>query len=92
MSVSPIGESFRISEHVQKLIIKLDIPDLTPAQVAQFTPIIDDILSNADLSTITPKKIILGLQERLGFDITELKVSPSANSNVEISSPEGIGE
>jgi hypothetical protein len=52
-----------------------DIPDLTPAQVAQFTPIIDDILSNADLSTITPKKIILGLQERLGFDITEFKVS-----------------
>jgi upstream activation factor subunit UAF30 len=50
------------------------MPDLSPQQIELFTPIIDKILDNADLTTITPKKIINGLQEKLGYDITEFKV------------------
>jgi hypothetical protein len=50
------------------------MPDLSPEQIRLFTPIIDSILAGADLTTITPKKIILGLQEKLGYDITEFKV------------------
>ena len=50
------------------------MPDLWPEQIQRFTPIIDDSLELADLNTITPKRIILGLQEKLGYDIAELKV------------------
>jgi hypothetical protein len=52
---------------------------LSPKQIELFTPIIDGILAKSDLSLISNKKIILGLQDKLGYDITDIKVSFSCS-------------
>jgi hypothetical protein len=47
-----------------------------PAELAQYSAIIDGILAEGDLQTISAKAIRRQLQEKLGFDITDKKVSP----------------
>ncbi|KAK2628250.1 hypothetical protein QTJ16_002896 [Diplocarpon rosae] len=44
-----------------------------PAQIAQYTAIIDSILRNGDLATISAKKIRNGLQEALDHDLSDQK-------------------
>jgi upstream activation factor subunit UAF30 len=46
---------------------------LTAQQAETFIPIIDEILGRADLQTISVKRTIANMQERLGYDITDLK-------------------
>jgi hypothetical protein len=57
-----------------------DCPDNLPqALVDQYVPVIDGILKNADLNTISAKKIRAGLQDRFrDHDINSNKVRPSA--------------
>jgi upstream activation factor subunit UAF30 len=45
-----------------------------PEQHAQYTVIIDNILSQSDLATISEKKIRRALAETLGYDISDQKV------------------
>jgi upstream activation factor subunit UAF30 len=45
-----------------------------PSERAQYSAIIDDILAEGDLNTISAKQIRRGLQARLGIDISEKKV------------------
>lgn len=40
-----------------------------------YSRIIDDILSNSDLNTISAKKIRKGLQDHVGQDLTPQKVN-----------------
>ena len=47
---------------------------LSPDIAEKYAAIIDDILENADLNTISAKRIRKGLQERLGHDISGEKV------------------
>ncbi|EKD13590.1 uncharacterized protein L3040_009000 [Drepanopeziza brunnea f. sp. 'multigermtubi'] len=51
---------------------------LLPAEIAQYSAIIDDILRNCDLATISAKKIRKGLQEALNQDISDKKEQVSA--------------
>jgi len=43
-------------------------------KLKQYTPIIDAILKNSDLSTISVKKVRNGLSEQTGVDFTPVKV------------------
>jgi len=43
-------------------------------QRASYAAIIDEILANADLETISAKRIRNGLQERVDYDLTPQKV------------------
>jgi upstream activation factor subunit UAF30 len=50
-------------------------PSPVPAeQRASYAAIIDEILANADLETISAKRIRNGLQERVEYDLTPQKV------------------
>ena len=42
-------------------------------QQTSYSAIIDDILANADLTTISAKAIRKGLQEKVDYDITPLE-------------------
>ena len=55
-------------------------------QHAAFSAIIDEILSNSDLNTISAKRIRKGLQEKVDYDITPQKVSFSTRTENEQSS------
>jgi len=48
--------------------------ELPPDMAEQYSAIIDSILEDADLNTISAKRIRKGLQERLGHDISGEKV------------------
>ncbi|PBP19142.1 serine/threonine-protein kinase [Diplocarpon rosae] len=48
-------------------------PVVHPAQIAQYTVIIDSILRDGDLATISAKKIRNGLQEALDHDLSDQK-------------------
>lgn len=52
-----------------------DIVALLPAERAQYSAIIDDILAKGDLQTITAKQIRKALAEKLDSDIGDKKVS-----------------
>jgi hypothetical protein len=52
---------------------------VTPEEEAQYTPIIDDILANADLATISAKAIRKGIQTRVDHDISAKKVRAYAH-------------
>lgn len=43
----------------------------------KYTEIIDTILAESDLNTISEKRIRKGLQEAVGYDLTPQKVSQS---------------
>ncbi|KAK3053107.1 hypothetical protein LTR09_005733 [Extremus antarcticus] len=47
--------------------------DLPPEQEAAYCAIIDDILANSDLTTVSAKRIRKGLQEKVDYDITAQK-------------------
>ena len=47
-----------------------------PSQRTSYSAIIDSILADADLETISAKRIRKGLQERIDHDLTDQKVSP----------------
>lgn len=47
--------------------------ELEPAERAQFSAIIDGILSTADLQTISAKQIRKGLSDKLGVDLSDKK-------------------
>ena len=46
-------------------------------QQTSYSAIIDDILANADLTTISAKAIRKGLQEKVDYDLTAQKVRNS---------------
>lgn len=48
--------------------------ELPPDVAEKYSAIIDSILEDADLNTISAKRIRKGLQERLGHDISGEKV------------------
>ena len=48
-----------------------------PAERAQYSAIIDGILAEGDLSTISAKAIMKGLAAALDTDISDKKVNPS---------------
>jgi hypothetical protein len=52
-------------------------PTVLPSERAQFSALIDGILAEGDLSTISAKQIRKGLQAKLTFDISSKKVSAS---------------
>jgi hypothetical protein len=47
---------------------------VTPEQRTQYTAIIDSILRESDLNTISEKKIRKALSEKLGYDVSHQKV------------------
>lgn len=47
---------------------------VSPGAREQYVPIIDSILENSDLNTISEKRIRKGLQEVVGHDLTPQKV------------------
>ena len=49
-------------------------PSVPAEQRASYAAIIDEILANADLETISAKRIRNGLQERVDYDLTPQKV------------------
>ena len=49
-------------------------PPVPAEQRASYAAIIDEILANADLETISAKRIRNGLQERVDYDLTPQKV------------------
>ena len=67
-----------------------DCPDnLAQSLVDQYVPVIDGILKNADLNTISAKKIRAGLQDRFpDHDVNSNKVRlSSAPRRLTIASP-----
>lgn len=48
---------------------------VTQEERVQYAAIIDGILAVSDLSVVSEKKIRKGLEEKLGRDLTDLKVS-----------------
>jgi hypothetical protein len=49
-------------------------PQVPPEVRARYTSIIDSILDNADLTSITTKTIRQGIQDQVEYDITPQKV------------------
>jgi len=47
---------------------------VTPEQRTQYAAIIDTILRESDLNTISEKKIRKALSEKLGYDVSHQKV------------------
>ena len=60
-----------ISTNAPRLGVSSAVP---PEQVASYSAIIDEILSKADLQTISAKRIRKELQARVDYDITPQKV------------------
>jgi hypothetical protein len=50
------------------------IDAVTPEQRTQYAAIIDTILRESDLKTISEKKIRKALSEKLGYDVSDQKV------------------
>ena len=59
--------------------------NLVPLEVeASYAKIIDSILANSDLDTISEKRIRKGLQESVEYDITPQKVRSSCTYLVQV--------
>jgi hypothetical protein len=79
--VSSSSQGFSRTRHKTGKEKKLTVsPSVTPAETAQYSAIIDDILASSDLTTISAKHIRKGLQARLDEDISDKKVSSSLHS------------
>lgn len=57
------------------IVLTNALSELPPDVADKYSTIIDNILENADLNTISAKRIRKGLQERLGHDISGEKVN-----------------
>jgi hypothetical protein len=68
----------RIQGHTEPRL-KFSSP-VSSSERAQYSAIIDEILASGDLQTISAKQIRKGLQARLGFDISDKKVSWSGSA------------
>lgn len=55
------------------ILLTMEVPNEVRAK---YVEIIDDILSQSDLSQVTEKKIRSGIQDRVEYDITPQKVRP----------------
>ena len=47
---------------------------VTPEVEAELVTMIDTILASSDLNTISNKRVLIGLQEQVDYDITPKKV------------------
>lgn len=57
-----------------------DIVAVTPEEARQYTAIVDDILAQSDLNTISAKAIRKGIQQKVEHDISAKKVGRIARN------------
>jgi hypothetical protein len=66
--------SCKIDIHAWNLDVMLTSGRVTPDVRAQYIAIIDSILIDADLETVSVKQVRSGIQEKVQYDITPHKV------------------
>jgi len=54
---------------------------VSPEEVVSYGAIIDDILANSNLTSVSAKQVRKQLAEKLGYDITDQKVSRCVHVN-----------